>query len=436
MDDYIENLDPELKASEDYSEGLVYVDNHTEEYIWHTTDPNALTVEAADWQELWENAWFGNNTVDPLQSAADYYILFGIINDSFIGGRVDSLPTDEEIMAAGQLLGLGNSTVSERLIEFSLERAADPSSLIEGLKAQSNDIFIDLVNKLDAVFKDYAHLAVGGEVRHHISIKKNEMYDYCSRRQAWSKWFYIFKEHGPEALTHMSKLFREIRGESIGGEAWAQASDILYMRETGQLGPDEFTNKQLFVDRVFTLEHNNGCFLNKLEWKNYRMIRQGFSSGLHGMAAVLDAHCSDPPDINRLYGYASEDIQELLKTYLELATALGIEILADWEGDAEDEADKKPEKQSEWIDWSDHTDIDQPDTSWLYDLALDVPATTDKPATYALVGGNFKAAMIKVGEAMHKNVLDPFKELDQVQELGKTKLLDPYYNILPMGTAI
>ena len=48
----------------------------------------------------------------------------------------------------------------------------------------------------------------------------------------------------------------------------------------------------LFVDRVFTLEHNGGCFLNKVAWTK----RNGLHWGLSKMRYVLNAHAAKSHD--------------------------------------------------------------------------------------------------------------------------------------------
>jgi len=365
--------------NEDDENYLEYSEFYTTEYIWDLDDEIVYYQTSSSWQDLWVEAHKGTTQVDPLMAASDYYLLFGIINDSFVETVIEALRSDEDIIKAGMTLGLDEDVISKRLEEIAEERLVGPLYLLDEIKKTANEYFINLVEELDPVFREYSHLAVGGEVRHHQSINSHEIFDGCGRREAWGKWYWIFQQYGPEALLHMSKLFREMEGGSIGGEAWAQASDILYKREMGLLGPDEFTNKQLFVDRIFTLEHNNGCFLNKLKWVNLRIHRGGeYNGDLSTMkSSVLKAHCADPPLVHILHGHASNIVRGLLEEYFSLVKSIGFEFTVHWSGNKPVAAAAMEPKSTEssvpMIDWSDVETAGGDDTSWLYEAIDHIP---------------------------------------------------------------
>lgn len=340
-------------------EKVDYIGQYTGDCPWSleflTQDIISETKSDGFWQTLWPHA--DQTTMDPVMEAADYYLLFGISNNSFVSFDEVSYPTDDELKTAGSLLGLSNNIIEARQAAVAKERLDNPAYLLSNYTEEARTMFVEQVERLDLIFKDYAHLACGGELRHHKAMKSSKFYK-GSRRAAWAKWFYLYQHHGPESLVEMSKLFRQIKGNSIGGEAWAQASDILYARETFTLGPDQFTTKQLFVDRMFTLEHNNGSFLNKLNWINKRKGRKGADLPFGVMKdTVLAAHCASPADIHTLYLHASEPVQKLLHEYIETAQSESLEIAGKW---GSDEAVKSaPVKQNvveaqpvTLIDWS------------------------------------------------------------------------------------
>ena len=90
----------------------------------------------------------------------------------------------------------------------------------------------------------------------------------------------------------------------------------------------------MFVDRVFTLEHNGGCFLNKLDWINLRKHREPkYARHFAEMKDyVLNAHASNPTNIDMLLGYASQDIIDLTLKYFKIANDNDIEIVGNWAG--------------------------------------------------------------------------------------------------------
>lgn len=318
------------------------------------------------WTEIWTH--IDHEQIDPCQSAADNYLLFGIANNSFVEIIKKYYPSDDEIATSGKLLGASNEEIQNRIKEIEELRNDDPTLKLDVLNAKAQKMFVELVERLDVSFREYVHMACGGELRH-MSAMKGDPHYAGERRRAWAQWFFIYEKYGPKALKQMSHVFRTCGGGSFGGEKWALGSDILYQREVGELGPDEFSNKQVFVDRVFTLEHNGGCFLNKLGWVNLRKDRPNAMEHFGAMKNnVLKAHCANPVDIKKLYDYASEEVQKLLKEYLDLAVQYGLEINGIW---LEDNKPKlalpvtiknEEEASAQLLDWSsveDDEDMDE-----------------------------------------------------------------------------
>ena len=296
-------------------------------------------------KRLWAKVWpkVEPDRIDPAQAAADYYLLFGLVHNSFVEFEPLVLPTKEKFEEAGKILGKSAEDITKRHAEIFEVAEKDPRTELTKLSKKANGLYHDLVEDLDGCFREYVHLACGGELRHHSAMGPSLGKGF--RRGAWVRWFYIYQDNGPEALLKMADLFEEFGGGSYGGPPWANAARILYQREVGELGPDDFTNKQLFVDRCFTLEHNGGCFLNKLSWINKREDRDAPYSYHFGdmKSYVLEAHASNPVNIDMLYGYASKEIQDLVKEYLAIATSNNIDVVGLWKGSLTQKKEEKKE---------------------------------------------------------------------------------------------
>jgi hypothetical protein len=322
-----------------------------------------MTYKNRVWAKLWTKV--EPHRIDPAQAAADYYLLFGLVHNSFVEFEPLILPSKEKFEEAGKILGKSAEEITKRRQEVFDVADKDPRTALTKLSKKADSLYHDLVEDLDGAFREYVHLACGGELRHHSAMGSSLGKSY--RRGAWVRWYYIYKDNGPDALLKMAELFEEFGGGSYGGPPWAAAARILYQREVGELGPDEFTNKQLFVDRVFTLEHNGGCFLNKLNWINLRKERSSPYCYHFGdmKEYVLNAHASHPVNIDMLYGHASEEIQALVREYLELALTNDIEITGLWKGKTNKKKEEPVSKVTQTvitedsgvIDWSSEEDF-------------------------------------------------------------------------------
>ena len=254
---------------------------------------------------------------DPMQTAADFYLLFGIVHDSFCKPATRKAVPSEDVVAASLLLGLSAQDFEERNALFQNSHGANR---LHQLKRDAETLFNDLVIRADNQFVPYVSLACGGEIRHHQAIGNLSL--SADRRTAWVQWLDIVKEYGVSAYTTMAMMFREFDSDGFGGEKWAVAAELIRDRLEGKLGTTAFLNKQMFVDRIFTLQHNGGCFLNKLSWLNARYQRQApYSCGTLSMpATVLNFQSSNPPDIVGMFGFASYPVQILVKEYLDTVT--------------------------------------------------------------------------------------------------------------------
>lgn len=301
-------------------------------------------------------------SIDPCQAAADNYLLFGIANNSFVEIIPRYYPTNEEIVEAGRLLEVDGDSIQARAEEIRLLSEADPTLELEKLNREADTLYRNLIDRLDVSFRQYAHLACGGEVRY--MLKSDPHYPSNDRRWAWAAWWFVFEKYGIKSLETMIDLFRKNGYGAIGGEKWAVCADVLLSREAGTLGPDELTNKQLFIDRVFTLQHNTGSFLNKLSWSNNRAGRNPGGGHWREMKdTVLPAHCANPVDIKTMYNYASTNVQQLLIKYFDLALSHGLEINGVWEDEKPAIIVKTEIKNSsvETLDWNGVPDFEEED---------------------------------------------------------------------------
>lgn len=202
-------------------------------------------------------------SVDPVRAAADYYVLDGIVNlvrfsdiDAPEAG-MRRLADKREIVHNDDMLSCW--TVSARR---SLDR---------------------LIERLDQTFLNYAVAAVGGELRYHRACAGD--WAPQSRSGSWRAFTGIVNEKGASVVYDAVDLFEEFGGGSYGGTKWGQIAKVTAMRLSGKMAP------WLFVDRIFTLEHNGGCVLNKQGWATSNTLGYGLSH----MKRVLNAHAGKCP---------------------------------------------------------------------------------------------------------------------------------------------
>lgn len=208
-----------------------------------------------------KNWGFVSQNIDPVRTACDYYILL-VIRDA--------------------------------LYEH-------PDMTLHGFNGEAAERLAEMVAEIDPVFVAYTDMVVGGELRYHGGTIAGGL--RRTRHQSWNAWKRIRQEQGPQALLDAAVLFRRIKaGKSVGGEKWAVIAETLYARVTGQISPE------LFLDRVFNLQHNGGTVLNKVEWAGNPYDLQKF---------VGPWHASDPPRIDALSAFASSGVNRLLWEYLE-----------------------------------------------------------------------------------------------------------------------
>lgn len=250
----------------------------------YNSDAAALARNpGAKWQQVWG---FEPAHHDPVQAAGDYYIL-----ESIISGSVGKSHADHEYRL------LMSDDTARKIIQMEAEEAMSA-----------------LVRELAPIFRSYAHLAIGGELRHHVAIGGHIL--PSSRSRAWAGWKSIYEAVGPQALLDAAELFEEFSGGSYGGKPWADACRVLHAYETNQL------SSRVFLDRMFALQHNGGCFLNKVTWGDFNDM----SWGVHDLQyKLLPAHGAMPePDYATLLGVASPHVRSLFRDYWAVAKVRGV----------------------------------------------------------------------------------------------------------------
>ncbi len=152
-----------------------------------------------------------------------------------------------------------------------------------------------LVEDLASEFTVYLDLACGGELRHASSwpyeLPPCPVIGASSDRSvAWREW--LAWESPLYRAEYAVQAFEQATwpGRNYGGEPWAEIAAVLESHLRGAL------SAELFLDRVWNLQHHGGIVLNKV----YETEE---------LATVLQAHGKD--DNDALLSYASEPTKDL-----------------------------------------------------------------------------------------------------------------------------
>jgi len=177
---------------------------------------------------------------------------------------------------------------------------------IEGVREAQQRLSV-IESKLATEFSSYLDIAVGGELRYaqsHLGDDvPRELAPYfrevrafgCDRGTAWLVWGVIRRKCGIQALELAEQTFEQPGWRSaFGGHAWAGIARVLRSYVEGRI------NDRIFVDRCWSLEHNNGCAMNKL-----------YST--RNLSDVLEAHGQD--DYQTLVRNASPEVRNLWKLH-------------------------------------------------------------------------------------------------------------------------
>lgn len=257
---------------------------------------------------VWKNEWpvlaEKANTSHPVTLAANFYLLEAMI----AGVGLDStLPKTISYDEFAELFSAYSSTVN--LKRLHAERDNKPVSVLHRIRFDAELAMKGLVNDWYEPIFEYMMMAIGGELRHHHAVQNTTPLN-AGRRSCWAIYKRIVDHLGVnEAMAQAYDVFLDFTSDGYGGALWADGAKVVSQANQGILGPNEFMNRKMFLDRVWTLEHNGGCFLNKIEWNN--------AHGWYLMKVVLNAHGSHPfPHFGTLFEYASPKIAEIGKLYV------------------------------------------------------------------------------------------------------------------------
>jgi len=260
-----------------------------------------LVPDTREYDEVWG---FDSKHYDPVTACAEFYLLS--LLESCAGPHRDAV----------QRHGYVSHLVSEaRLVRR------------------------ELISTWDSVLRRYVALAAWGEIRHHMAMKRYDggaSLGRSLRPTAWVLGKQVEEQVGAvQAYRDLSDMFLEFGERSgYGGERWAQPCRILADRLEGLINPE------IFVDRCFTLEHNGGCFFNKLPWKDRPTWR---NVGLQAIQMFIGpAHSAVEADFATLALHSGRTVNALWSEYLNVSNAVrrdwggptlrsGPDVIRDWE---------------------------------------------------------------------------------------------------------
>jgi len=203
-----------------------------------------------------------NENIDPIRSAADFYLL-------------DAL---KSLVRYNAISG-GDATMS---LLADKDRIVRNNDRLSAVAVSATREYNRLVAVLDRNLLAYAISVCGGELRYHRAVS-NMLPN--SRSAAWRAFTGILEENGADVLFDAVDLFEDFQSGSYGGHKWAQIAQVTAQRLSGKMPA------WLFVDRIITLQHNGGCVLNKVNWAR----TNGLSWDVGMMQSFLNAHagCCD-----------------------------------------------------------------------------------------------------------------------------------------------
>lgn len=212
--------------------------------------------------------------IDPVQAMADFYL------------------TDYVTFVIGHRPSLRSNVASTARLRN------------DAMRIQSH-----IVARCDDAFRAYGFLAIGGELRHHRSIQQSGSIP-GGRSTAWDYWTALGETVGrSQLLEDALELFGDGSWSSgYGGTAWHKCTDVLLARENRAI------DAKTFVDRVFSLQHNGGSFLNKSAWSHKTIHCYDVSY----CRDIGNAHAATRIGFTTLLECASEDVRNLVRDLVNL----------------------------------------------------------------------------------------------------------------------
>lgn len=295
-------------------------------------------------------ARFGNmersKNIDVGSAAADFYLLESMAYDvanprPFTVADVDGYNFSQ--LNSAQLLkliGVSGPKTVEKFVEKHGESVDSSAALtaqyekwkhvlapnvptdksLAAIKQEASDLLYAGLEVLAPTFREYMHYANCSELSYHN--KFSTAFDSDVGLNGAALGWMVLVDHvgGGEAARIAAELFRDKKpsgakawGNSYGGPKWAVGADVLSYFEDGKMvkGNKPFGPK-LFVDRLFSLQHNTGSILNKVVW-NYHGNASNEGYGCNNLIPLLDAHHNS--NWMLLRRCASDEVRAMLDDY-------------------------------------------------------------------------------------------------------------------------
>lgn len=160
------------------------------------------------------------------------------------------------------------------------------------------------------VLRDYLHYACVAEMTHSWAF--TETFTWQTWDTAFRAWGKVTKRFGRAQTAQWAiEIFSNVwTNTAFGGRRWKDIATVLLAAETGEIHGARF-DYHLFLDRVFSLQHNTGCVFSKYTWNETKYEADRYVSVhlVSYLPSVLDAHHSG--DIYELYRHASPQTQDI-----------------------------------------------------------------------------------------------------------------------------
>jgi hypothetical protein len=241
------------------------------------------------YKEVWKaESW---KQIKLRQMVSDYYLLDGIASCVIVPGAAPP----QTIVNAEVMVDMLNAGFYVR------EKSTD----LEATSFNAAIAFAKHVIKNAPIVRDYMHYAMAGE----LSCTE-DLYRSLGNYEDWSdacvSWKRMTEQFGYELCAKWAMLaFGGCRWpDGYGGDAWEGIAKVAYAYETGEWKDQRFGARE-FLDRAFSLQHNNATVFDKAEWKDYP----------GDLEYVLDAHANSR--WGTLYQNASQTTKTLFNKHVK-----------------------------------------------------------------------------------------------------------------------
>lgn len=249
-----------------------------DESDYHGVNENHYAVEISDPFKTFRDT-------KPVQVVADFYLLDAIASGVLVG-KPKPLSYNWQTLAK----------------VFKLPPNPDIAG-VDRVQVDALRMLTEHVNRYSEIFTRYAIFAIGTEIQFHykfdsIAGQKDVHHSVWLARE-------LSRLFPDRAGAWFARLFRYDQGShwsgGYGREPWAICADVLHMQLTGDCEGMRFSERE-FLDRVFSLQHNGGTFLNKVDWST----TNGQYFNEDHLKATLNAHHES--DWATLLNEASEEV--------------------------------------------------------------------------------------------------------------------------------